>query len=537
MTGSPIRIAALAGALGGSVALVILLAGSVVTGQPGFLELVHNGATAFVPLDVFEAGIATFGSFAKGLLFIGVAAGLVAAGAVVAAVLARTGLLASSPARTDGLWVGVIAFLVAELLVLPIFGAGPLGSSYVGDAAALHGPLILACLAYGIITVGVIRGAAAETSAVGSDHQDDPAAAAGQLESGLPRRSVLRGGAAIVGLAALGLASVGVLARVLSAGRANDVAAAPPQAPGGFGPTPAVTPVEDFYTVSKDLFPTRVDGAAWRLAVDGLVGAPRQFTLDELKAFPRVEGYRTLQCISNEVVTYGSLIGNQQWAGIRVADLLDAVGVQPQATHVLWRSADGYTESLPLDVARDPRTWLVSEMGPLGTPLTDEHGYPLRVLIAGRYGMKQPKWLTGIELADHDEQGFWEERGWDQTAAIRTYSRIDQPLSSATVPTGKPVDIFGVATAGDRGVGRVEVSIDDGATWSDAEIEEVATGIADLTWRRWRTSVVLSSPGRHVLVVRATDGTGTLQDEVPRPTLPSGATGWHRVTVESREGA
>ena len=534
MRRSPVRLASFAGALGGSSALAILLAGSVVTGQPGFLELVHNGATVFVPLEVFEAGIATFGSFAKGLLFIGVAVALIAIGGIMAALLARIGLLATSPGWLDAVWVGLIAFLVAELIVLTVFGVGPFGSIYVGDAIALHVPLVAACAGYGAITVGVLRGAAREAAAVAAERPGPPnGSPVGPTP--LPRRRVLGGAAAIIGLASLGVASVGVLARVLSAGRANDVAAGPPQAPGGYGPTPAVTPVDVFYTISKDLFPTRVDGATWRLAVGGLVAAPREYTRDDIRMLPRVEGYRTLQCISNEVVTYGSLIGNQRWAGVRVADLLDAVGVQPAATHVLWRSADGYTESLPLDVARDPRTWLVDEMGPAGTPLTDEHGYPLRVLIAGRYGMKQPKWLTGIELANHDEPGFWEQRGWDQTAAVRTYSRIDQPRPFDRFPAGRAVDVFGVATAGDRGIDRVEISADEGRTWVDAEIELVATGIDDLTWRRWRASVVLTGPGRHVLVARATDGTGMVQDGVPRPTLPSGATGWQRVFVESIE--
>src|SRR3990170_2739217 len=131
MRRSPVRLASFAGAFGGSSALAILLAGSVVTGQPGFLELVHNGATVFVPLEAFEAGIATFGSFAKGLLFIGVA-------------------------------VALIACRVAERIVLTVFGVGPFGSIYVGDAIALHVPLVAACAGYGAIAVGVLRGAARE---------------------------------------------------------------------------------------------------------------------------------------------------------------------------------------------------------------------------------------------------------------------------------------------------------------------------------------------------------------------------------------
>jgi DMSO/TMAO reductase YedYZ molybdopterin-dependent catalytic subunit len=526
---SSIGLAALAGALGGATALLILLAGSSITGQPGFLELVHNGATVFVPLELFEAGIGAFGGFAKGFLFVGIAVALVAAGAGIAIVLVRVDPASSRPSWSETLWIGLLALAIAELVVLPIFGAGFFGSAYVGDVPALQVPLILACFAYGAVTVGVLRDIADE-AAIAQDERVDPSA------TPMPRRRFIGGAAAVVGLASVGIASVGVVARVVSAGRANDVATSPPQAPGGYGPTPAITPVDDFYTISKDLFPTRVDGASWRLAVGGLVDSPREYSLEELRSFPMVEGHRTLQCISNEVATYGRLIGNQRWAGLRAVDVLNAAGVAPSATHVLWRSADGYTESLPIEVARDPRTWLAYEMGPPGTALADEHGYPLRVLIAGRYGMKQPKWLTGIELADHDEPGYWEQRGWDQTAAVRTYSRIDQPRTLDSVTAGVAIGVFGIASAGDRGIARVEVSADDGATWTDAEVEATATGIEDLTWRRWRASVILASAGRHVLVVRATDGTGMVQDGTPRPTLPSGATGWHRVRVDAIAG-
>jgi hypothetical protein len=200
---------------------------------------------------------------------------------------------------------------------------------------------------------------------------------------------------------------------------------------------------------------------------------------------------------------------------------------------VLLRSADGYTESMPLEVARDEDTWLVSEMGSPGTPLPRDHGFPLRVLIAGRYGMKQPKYLTGIELASEDDPGYWEQRGWDETASIRTYSRIDAPVEGEDVPVGQGFGVYGIAAAGDRGVARVEVSVDDGATWTDAELEPLGEGTSGITWRRWRATVSVPAAGRAVLVARATDGAGGVQDAEVRPPLPSGATGLHRVAVSA----
>ena len=138
-------------------------------------------------------------------------------------------------------------------------------------------------------------------------------------------------------------------------------------------------------------------------------------------------------------------------------------------------AADGYTESLPLEVALDPETWLAYEMG--GAPLTVEHGFPLRVLIAGRYGMKQPKSLTGIGLAAEDEPGFWQRRGWDRDAFVRTMSRIDLPRDGDSVPGGRPLDVYGIASSGDRGIARVEVSSDGGSSWVDADIEPPGAAI------------------------------------------------------------
>lgn len=519
---------AASGLLAGFVALFVLLLGSFVTGANGILEAIHNGVTAFIPLDLFETGIRTFGPYAKGLLFIGVAAAVPIAGSIIAVAQRRTGGLSGRPGLGDALFTAGLALLAGEFVVLPIFGAGFLGSSYRGDQLALHVPLALASAAYGLVLVGLLRSRTSPRSA--ADSPVEPRGAAVASPSLLPRRTFLGRSLAVVALGSAAGSILAVAGRVITAGSTNAAVQRRAQAPGGFGPTPVVTPVQDFYVVAKDLLPTTVDLASWKLRVSGLVDHPMSYTPEGLRAFTRVEGYRTLQCISNQVVVFGDLIGNQRWAGIRVRDVLAAAGVQAGATHVLWRSADGYTESIPVDVARDERTWLVDEMGPPGTPLTAEHGYPLRVLIAGRYGMKQPKYLTDIVLADHDEAGFWEQRTWDETAAVRTYSRIDDPQDGDNLPADTAFTVYGVASAGDRGIAKVELSSDGGSTWMPAELEVAVIGDSDLSWRRWRAQVTVPA-GRAVLSVRATDGAGNVQDSIPRPPLPSGATGLHQIEV------
>ncbi len=288
--------------------------------------------------------------------------------------------------------------------------------------------------------------------------------------------------------------------------------------------------MDDFYRIDKNLLPVSVDGSAWRLRVDGLVDRPRAWTLDELRQMPSQVGYRTLACISLQVEAGDDLIGNQKWRGVPVGALLAQAGIGSTATHVLWEAADGYTESVPLDVVMDDQSWIAYEMG--DAPLTPEHGYPARVLIAGRFGMKQPKWVTRLQLADHDEPGYWEQRGWDRDAFVRTMSRIDRPAPGDSVKAGVPFTAYGIANSGDRGIATVELSPDDGVSWLTAELEDITEPpLGPLTWVRWRVPVTIAAPGARRLVVRATDATGAVQDGQSRPPLPSGATGWHAVRL------
>ena len=524
------------GALAGAVALAVLLAGATILGQPGFLEAVANGVTLYVPVPVFDAVLSALGPLAKGLVFAAVALAVPLAGVLVA--LLFRGVLAQRPGIGATFLLTVVGVAAAELLVLPLARAGILGGEWRGDPAALHVPIVLAAFAFASTLVLLRRTdpeAQADPEASPVEPSDPDGAGAGS--AGLGRREVLRRG--VLGVAALSVVGAGLAAL----GRIGEAALRPVggrvdrPSIDGFGPTPRTTPIGEFYTVGKDLVPPSVDGTTWRLEVSGLVDRPASFDLAELRAFPRVEGHRTMQCISNNVAVWGGLIGNQRWAGLRLADLLDRVGVRPEARWVLWRAADGFTESLPLAVARDEWTWLVDEMGAPGEALTAEHGYPLRVLIAGRYGMKQPKHLVAIRLSETDQPGYWVKRGWDETAAVRVWSRIDDPRDADVVPAGVPLEVFGVASSGDRGIGRVEVSLDEGATWADAELEPPTVDTNERTWRRWRATVTIPEPGRRSVTVRATDLAGNVQDPVVRPPLPSGATGLARISVvAAREG-
>jgi DMSO/TMAO reductase YedYZ molybdopterin-dependent catalytic subunit len=504
-------MALLYGLLAAGTALLVLVLGHLSTGQPGFLEAVADGVPRYVPLDVFDAVLSALGPLAKGLLYGGVAMGLLLTGSLLGLVarrpITRGGLL------VEGIFIAGAVLLIAEGIVLPLTGLGPFGVSATTQWSALHVPVVGAAVAYALVLVGLRT-------------NWRPGARAPVVDE--DRRDFLGRALALVAATSLGLALAAVAGQIAFAARKRGPSSGASLTP--FGPTPALTPVDAFYRVDKNLLPTMVDGSTWRLAIDGLVEVQQALSLDDLRAMPAQEGYRTLECISFEISRGDTLISNQMWRGVRVSDLLDRAAPASGAAWVLWEAADGYTESIPLAVARHPDTWVAYAMG--GAPLPAEHGFPARVLIAGRFGMKQPKWLRRMTLSDHDESGYWEQRGWDRDAFVKTMSRIDYPAVGEQVPAGQAFTCYGIANSGDRRIARVELSPDGGTSWLNAELEDASQPpLGPLTWVRWRVQVTVANPGPVRLVVRAADGAGQLQDGRDSAPLPSGSTGWHAIRV------
>ncbi|GAA4897428.1 molybdopterin-dependent oxidoreductase [Stackebrandtia albiflava] len=289
------------------------------------------------------------------------------------------------------------------------------------------------------------------------------------------------------------------------------------------GVTPWRTPIRDFYRIDTALTVPAVDPAEYRLRIHGRVAAPLELTYRELLDLPLIERDITLCCVSNEVG--GGLIGNARWLGVRLADLLAEVRPDPGADQLVGRSIDGFTAGAPTSVCRDGRDAMLA-VGMNGEPLPAVHGFPVRMVVPGLYGyVSATKWLTELELTSFDDyDAYWIPRGWSATAPIKTQSRIDTPRGTATAGE---VAVAGVAWAQHRGIGAVEVRVDDG-DWRPAELSAVAS--TD-TWRqwvwRWR-----ATPGRHRLTVRATDNSGETQTEEIAPPAPDGATGLHSVTVQ-----
>ena len=276
-----------------------------------------------------------------------------------------------------------------------------------------------------------------------------------------------------------------------------------------------------------------VNAEQWRLKITGLVGKPLELTLDEIKKRPRLTMPVAMECAGNGRALFAprrisqpwllEAIGNSEWAGTPLRGILQDAGLSSAAVEIVFTGLDQgvegeqiqfYQRSLTVDEAMRNEVLLVYEMN--GEPLPPQHGYPLRLLAPGWYGMASVKWLDRIEAVAEAFQGYQMARAYHYTRTA------DGPGEAVTliraralmIPPGIPdfmtrnrlvdagaVTLTGKAWAGRVGVSDVEVSVDGGATWSKAELGESGS---PYSWRTW-TFLWNATPGEQVLLVRAID--------------------------------
>lgn len=288
---------------------------------------------------------------------------------------------------------------------------------------------------------------------------------------------------------------------------------------------PFITPVDNFFRTDTILGALpEVDAATWSLRIHGMVDSERTLTLADINAMPQVSNMITLGCVSNPVG--GDLIGNAQWGGVLLADVLRECGLDPAAEQVVTTSVDGWTCGTPLSAVMDGRpAMLATTMN--GASLTPVHGFPVRMIVPGLFGyVSATKWVTDIEITTWDAyDAYWVKYGWAKEGPFLSSSRIDLPRQGARIASGSAV-VGGFAWAPQAGVRTVELRIDDGE-WLPMTI--VPGGTKD-SWCQW-TGTWQAVPGDRVLAVRVIDNNGVVQTEDVRPPEPSGATGHHRINV------
>ena len=303
-----------------------------------------------------------------------------------------------------------------------------------------------------------------------------------------------------------------------------------------------VTPLGLHYLLIHFDIP-HVDAETWRLELGGLVERPLALTLDELKARPARTLAVTLECAGNGRALLAprpisqpwlqESVGTAEWTGTPLAPLLEEAGLAGAAREVVFTGLDrgiqgdvehDYERSLPLEEALRDEVLLAYAVN--GQPLPPQHGFPLRLVVPGWYGMTHVKWLRSITVVD---EPF---RGWQQDVAYHLRESEDeqgQPVTrilprSLMVPPGIPEFLSrtrlvaagpsvleGRAWSGHGAVERVEVSTDGGESWADAELYEP---VSEFAWRGW-TYRWDTEPGEHELCCRATDAAGNVQPASP----------------------
>ncbi len=301
-----------------------------------------------------------------------------------------------------------------------------------------------------------------------------------------------------------------------------------------------ITPVGLHYLLIHFDIPA-VDAGTWRLSVEGRVRSPLTLTLEEVKARPAVSVAVTFECAGNgraglspRPITQPWLleaVGTGQWTGTALGPLLEEAGMLDDAVEVVFtgldRGVEGgveqqYQRSLSLEDARREDVLLVYELN--GQPLPPQHGFPLRLMVPGWYGMTNVKWLSTITVVDEPFLGYQMARGYRMRAtpeeegtpvtriaprALMVPPGIPEFLSRRrVVPADSVCVLTGRAWSGWGVIERVEVSTDGARTWDDADLKEVMSPAA---WRGWTYPWQPTGPGEFELACRATDSASNTQ--------------------------
>ncbi|MGQ4806811.1 Protein-methionine-sulfoxide reductase catalytic subunit MsrP [Candidatus Entotheonellaceae bacterium PAL068K] len=315
-----------------------------------------------------------------------------------------------------------------------------------------------------------------------------------------------------------------------------------------------IVPNDLFYVRNHWRQVPQIDVNTYRLVVDGQVDRPLSLTYETLRQMPHKRFQATFECCGNspvpeywgkvtrtssvmEQIKGHGIMGNAEWAGVALVDVLERAGLQASAVEVMFEGADHgpdevvgdppevtYERSLPMAKATHPDTLLVYEMN--GETLPAVHGYPLRLLVPGWYGMNDVKWLVGIHVLDHEFKGFYQterymtvngpgvESYYTYHTRMKIKSVITNPVPGEVVPSDA-YQLAGAAWSGEDEVIKVDISTDGGDTWSPVDVLRPRVGYS---WYRWEHHWHPPGPGRYTLMCRATNDKGETQPmEFPNP--------------------
>lgn len=309
-----------------------------------------------------------------------------------------------------------------------------------------------------------------------------------------------------------------------------------------------LVPNHRFYVRSHFHIPA-IDAASWQLRIEGEVNKALTIGYDELRQLPATTLTATLECAGNGRARLAPKVkgllweqggvGNATWTGVPLAALLERAGVHADAVEIIFEGADRgevtdepkspgpipFARSLPLAKARQPEVLVAYLMN--GQPLPPEHGFPVRLVVPGWYGMASVKWLRTIAVSAVPYAGYWqtlEYAYWTRAAGRPTLTPVTEmqvkaemvrPALHEAVPGGQPYRVHGAAWTGESEVTRVDVSTDNGGSWQPAQLLGAHVPFAWRFWEfRWTPP---AAPGRYTLQARATDRAGHTQPTAHDP--------------------
>jgi DMSO/TMAO reductase YedYZ molybdopterin-dependent catalytic subunit len=287
--------------------------------------------------------------------------------------------------------------------------------------------------------------------------------------------------------------------------------------------TSKITPNSDFFIRNHFTTPT-INEEKWTLDIAGMVAKPIKLSYSDILLTASEHRTITLECAGN--LSGGAGVSTSAWTGLPLQALLKQAGVQAGATTVIFHGSDTgggdgvpagthFARAIPLEKAMEPTTLLAYEMN--GAPLPPAHGFPLRALVSGWYGMDSVKWLTRIEVAQEPFKGYFQQElyvavksngGRQPITRMRVNSKFLRPLNDEEIRV-KAYRIEGFAWAGESKVAKVELRFDGSGAWQPAVLGDSAA--AAMVWTPWSYAWTTSHPGQHTIEVRATDDAGHSQ--------------------------
>jgi DMSO/TMAO reductase YedYZ molybdopterin-dependent catalytic subunit len=278
----------------------------------------------------------------------------------------------------------------------------------------------------------------------------------------------------------------------------------------------------DFFVRSHFASP-QMNADSWKLEIAGLVSEPLHLSYSDLLLTTPVRVALTMECAGN--LSGGKGVGNAMWSGVPLAALLKQAGIKSGASNVILYGADSgkaedlpaetnFARAIPIDRAMRDSTILAYEMN--GSPLPADHGFPLRALVGGWYGMDSVKWLTRIEVSDQPFQGYFQQKHYVTKEKGGSGRPITGMLVNSKFLRPSPDEEIrekiyraeGLAWAGEASILKVELRWGPAETWQSATLD---TNPAPYTWTRWSYDWQVPMPGKYTLEVRATDSNGNMQ--------------------------